>query len=301
MIGFVLYTVILLFIYRNAARIQCMAALKQWFETMIPALFPMMLMSSVLVDTGFAHKIGHFVSRTIFRPLPVSPNACYCIFTGFLCGFPMGAKTISDMYGKDQMSRTEALWLLSFINCIGPLYTVHVTHALFPEIALWKLLIGLYGLPFAYGLCMLFPTVRNHPHDTDRNIKVSENFTHRDLTCTEALYESVHKSGRSILILGGFMVLFQTFFLPLQKLLESISITNTYLYPLVEITGGLFLQPSTVNLPLILFWNTWGGVCCMMQTYSFIKPVGLSMKTYVFHKTVLALISYLIGLFLHQI
>ena len=97
------------------------------------------------------------------------------------------------------------------------------------------------------------------------------------------------------------MVLFQTFFVPFQQLLESISITNNVLYPMIEITGGMYLQSNNTKLSLILFWNTWGGACCMMQTYSFIKPVGLSMKTYVFHKTVLALISYLLGFILHQI
>jgi len=298
MIWFVLYTVILLFVYRDAANIQCMSALRQWFETMIPALFPMMLMSSVLVDTGFARKIGFLFSKTIFRPLPISPNACYCLLTGFLCGFPMGAKTVSDMYGKGHMSRLEALWLLSFVNCIGPLYTIHVTHTLFPDIALWKLIAGLYLLPLLYGMLVLVLQTKLKKQTFKQ---ISSETTFSNLSIIDALYESVHKSGKSILILGGFMVLFQTFFLPLGKLLESISITSFNLYPLVEITGGLFLQPSNTSLPLILFWNTWGGACCMMQTYSFIKPVGLSMKTYVFHKTVLALISYLFGFILHQI
>ena len=312
---------------------QCLKALTQWYETMIPALFPMMLLSSVLVDTGFAGKLGRLINKTLLRFLHISDNGCYCLLTGFLCGFPMGAKTASDMLRKQQISHREADYLLSFVNCIGPMYTVNLTHRLFPEYALWKLLVGLYGLPLLYGTVLRYiillkdrkhcsasrpkdigiATIVNTPeHMSLKSLphspasSVIENTTNGTLTpfapassLLDALYESVPKCGKSILMLGGYMILFQTFFVTLKELLFSISITTSKLYPLVEITGGLFLQPESTALPEILFWNTWGGACCMLQTYSFIKPVGVSMKSYVFHKTVLALLAYMLGIVLH--
>ena len=116
MIILIIYTILLLFIDRAAATKQCLQALAQWYETMIPALFPMMLLSSVVVDTGFAVKIGRLCNKTVLRFLKISDNGCYCLITGFLFGFPMGAKTTSDMLTKKSISAKEAEYLLSFIN-----------------------------------------------------------------------------------------------------------------------------------------------------------------------------------------
>ncbi len=320
MIWIIFYTIILLFTNRQEATAQCLKALTQWYETMIPALFPMMLLSSILVDTGFAGKLGCFLNQTLLRCIRISDNGCYCLITGFLCGFPMGAKTTSDMLKNRQISPEEANYLLSFINCIGPMYTINLIHKLFPEHALWKLLVGLYVLPIVYGF--LYRYIRmfgNHKRNINASSEPSSlkgcqntlghsvpelsNITKTTYSSTfsDAFYESVPKCGKSILTLGGYMILFQTFFVTLKELLLSISITTPALYPLVEITGGLFLQPEHTPLSQILLWNTWGGACCMMQTYSFIKPAGLSMKSYLFHKTVLALLAYILGIFLHQI
>ncbi len=267
-------------------------ALKQWYETMIPALFPMMLLSSVLVDTGFAAKIGMVLNKSLLRFLKISNHGCYCLLTGFLCGFPMGAKTTADMYQNQRISLEEANYLLCFINCIGPMYTINLTHVLFPEYELWKLLTGLYALPLIYGLILrYFCPLTKSPAKTETNY----------FSLSDAILKSVPNCGRSILMLGGYMILFQSFFIPLKELLYSISVTTTWLHPLLEITGGLFLQTKSTPLALILFWNTWGGLCCMLQTDSLIKPAGLSMKSYVFHKTILALLAYLLGILLHQI
>lgn len=307
MIFVILYTLLLLFTDRDAAQVMCMQALKQWYETMIPALFPMMLLSSILVDTGFAAKIGHLLNTTLLRFLKVSDNGCYCLLTGFLFGFPMGAKTTADMHLKHNLSKKEAEYLLTFINSIGPMYTINFTYRCFPNLNLWKILIGIYGLSLLYGVCTRYTlyrgcnfrasshtnTIKATPATSDTGIT-----TH---TCTlglslpDALYESVPKCGRSILMLGGYMVLFQLFFVTLGHFLKSINLQTHSLYPLLEITGGLNLLPADTELPPVLFYTNLGGACCILQTYSFLKPAGLSVRKYVIHKCILAVVSYIIG------
>ena len=136
-----------MFADREAVASQCLCALKQWYETMIPALFPMMLFSSIVVDTGIALEIGTICNKTIFRFLKLSNHGGYCLITGFLFGFPMGAKTTTDMLKKYYISSNEAEYLLSFINCIGPMYTIHFIHSSFKGYALLTLLTGIYILP----------------------------------------------------------------------------------------------------------------------------------------------------------
>ena len=290
MIVIVIYTVILLFVDRSAVTAQCMNALKQWYQFMIPGLFPMMLCSNVLVDTGVAYKIGGILSKTILRPFRVSKAGGYCILAGFLFGFPMGAKTVSDLYSKEMLSYEESNYLVSFTNCIGPMYTINVVYSIFPKSSLLYLFLGIYALPLIYGLTLRYTHYRNFVFHKNTTCKM------KCITTLDALYESVPKSSKSMVYLGGYMILFQISFVTLENVLSILGIKNNMWYPLLEITGGLYRLSSNTNLESILFYMIWGGACCMLQTYSFLKPVKLSMKNYFLHKSIQAILGYIFAI-----
>lgn len=289
MIVIVLYTVILLFADRIAVSSQCMNALEQWYQHMIPALFPMMLCSSILVDTGFAYKIGGILSSTVLQPFRISKSGGYCLLAGFLFGFPMGAKTTADLYTKGNLTKDEANYLLSFINCIGPMYTIHVVHMLFRDIPLMYLLLGTYALPLLYGLFLRYTLYR------DKSFQSNSDDTTPPTGILDALYESVPKSSKSMILLGGYMILFQISFVTLKQVLVYIDIPTKIFYPLLEITGGLYLLPKQTPLSFVLFYIIWGGASCFLQTYSFIKPAKLNMKNYFLHKSIQAILGFILG------
>ena len=288
MIVVVLYTVVLLFVDRNGVSNQCMRALEQWYQHMIPSLFPMMLFSSVLVDTGIAEKIGCFLAGTLLRPFKISKAGGYCLLSGFLFGFPMGAKTTADMCNKGQMSKEEGNYLLSFINCIGPMYTLHVIHTLFSNYAIFELLIGIYGLPFLYGLVLRYTKYKS------TNFGVYKTESHNK-SIFDALYDCVPSASKSMVYLGGYMILFQISFVAIEHLLRVFHLETNLIYPLLEITGGFYMLPKSTLLSFVLFYTIWGGLSCFLQSYSFIKPSGLSMRSYVLHKTILGSLGLLLG------
>jgi len=289
MIVIVIYTIILLFLDKTAVSSQCMNALEQWYTHMIPALFPMMLCSNVLVDTGIAHKIGAFLSLTILKPFRISKSGGYCLLSGFLFGFPMGAKTTADMYLKGNITKEEANYLLSFVNCIGPMYTIYVVHTLFRNILLIYFVIVVYIFPLVYGLVLRHTAYRNQSFTQNTNQVLSK------LSVLDALYESVPKSSKSMVYLGGYMILFQISFVTLKHVFASFNVNVNFFYPLLEITGGLYLLPKNPPLAFLLFYLIWGGACCFLQTYSFIKPAKLNMKHYFIHKSLQAVLGFMIG------
>lgn len=296
MILLILYSILLLFLDRDGAMEQCLKALALWYQTMIPSLFPMMLFSSILIDTGFAQRIGSVLYKTVLRPFQLSESGAYALFMGFLCGFPMGANTVSQLKQNHSLSEKEAEYLLAFNNCIGPLYIYNFVCRIFYSHALWEYMAGLYGVALLYGLLLRYTMYRGF-----RFRQESHTVSSRDVpACSviDAVYQSIPKSGQSILLLGGYIVLFQLFFVVLKHFLLSINLQADYLYPLIEISGGLFKQTAQTPLPLLLFWLHFGGLCCMIQTYSFIKPAGLSLKRYLLHKLVQAFLASLLAFFL---
>ncbi len=302
MILVILYTLILLFTDKDSVSTMCLQALKQWYETMIPALFPMMLLSSILVDCGFAGKIGRIVNCTLLRFLHISDNGCYCLMAGFFFGFPMGAKTTADIYLKKQLSKKEAEFLLSFINCLGPMYTINLTYMLFSGFPLWKLLTGLYATALSYGTFLRYTVYRKNSFDSNAVYKAtaspgSKEIISHDTFC-DALYNCVPKCGKSILLLGGYMILFQISFVTLNHLLRSINLITYKLHPMLEITGGFFFISPDTTLQEVLFYSAFTGACCHLQTYSFLKPAGLSVSKYLLHKIILSVICFGTGVLL---
>lgn len=294
MIVVILYTILMLFVDRNAVSNQCMHALEQWYQHMIPSLFPMMLFSSVLVDTGIAEKMGGILATTILRPFQISKAGGYCVLSGFLFGFPMGAKTTADMCNKGQMSKEEGNYLLSFINCIGPMYTLHVIHTLFPNHTVLQLLVGIYASPFLYGLFLRYTKYK-------RVKFLNHNTSVHNKSVLDALHDCVPNASKSMVYLGGYMILFQISFVTVSHFLRVFHIKTKLLYPLLEITGGFYLLSDDTPLAFVIFYTIWGGLSCFLQSFSFLKPSHLSMKNYVMHKTILASLGFLIGIALAAI
>ena len=58
------------------------------------------------------------------------PLRSYALLLGLLCGYPMGTKITSDLYGCGRISRREAEYLLTFTNHASPVfiytYLIHI-------------------------------------------------------------------------------------------------------------------------------------------------------------------------------
>ena len=99
-----------------------------WFRHVLPTLLPYMVLINILIRTPALHWICHITSPFLCPLLGTSYYGTFAVLTGFLCGYPMGAKTASDLLDAQKISRSEASYLLSFcIHCI-PLGMTHSPH-----------------------------------------------------------------------------------------------------------------------------------------------------------------------------
>lgn len=281
--------------------------LELWFNKMIPTLVPFMILSGIMVRMQLTEGFTTFVYPVIKPVFRVSRNVCYAMIMGFLCGFPMGAKTIQDLYCHNLITRREAEFLLAFCNNIGPVYFVGFVLPLLQRQLLFPYLIGMYGLPLLYGLVLRYTKFRDLSaikifdkkteiyvsHISTKSVNVDINPKYNLLTATD---EAISSAIQSILSLGGYMILFNVLNLFPHILLNKAPI---FMAPLFEISGGLRLLQD--NFPLyVLLLVPFGGLSCIAQTYSCIKNTPLSIADYTFHKIMLVLMTtiYYIGWFL---
>ncbi|MDE7202982.1 MAG: hypothetical protein K2O91_14005 [Lachnospiraceae bacterium] len=272
--------------------------LYQWAAKMVPTLFPFMMISSIMVYSGADLELGHMLSHLLKKIYKYSSYGLYAVFMGFFCGFPMGAKVVSDLYDKGKISKLEADTLLTFCNNIGPAYFMGIIIPILHECGYHNTLpfvFGMYGIPAVYGIMMGHQYATKTTPDTTA---ANENSTIPDtpqLSLAAALKKSCVDNTQSLIVLGGYITFANAFrilldFMPLSA--NNKNILSSFL----EIIGGVqAIYTTTLLAPWKVFWIMtalcFGGISCILQTSSFLEKSGLSISYYLKHKLVTTLIS----------
>ena len=93
-----------------------------WYRQVLPVLFPFLLITGLMIRTESISLINHTLSPILKPFLGISENASFSVVCGFLCGFPVGAKSCSDLTDKGKISSAEGEYLLSFCNNVSPAF-----------------------------------------------------------------------------------------------------------------------------------------------------------------------------------
>lgn len=268
--------------------------LELWYEKMVPVLLPFMILSGTLIRMGLVNSLIRPVQPLFEKIFRLSGPGTYVILMGFLCGFPMGARTIADFRDRQELSVTEGQYLLSFCNNLGPVYFLGFVLPLLHRESILPYLFGMYGIPLGYGILLRYTVYRRKIPMSQTIFTVSAGGT-PVMPLLEALDEAVYAAGRNILQLGGYMIFFN-----LLNLLPGIFLPDGRICaPLLEISGGLSILGDRWPLYTLLLLPA-GGLCCLAQTGSCIRNTGLSLTGYFFHKMFLTGLTalYYLGWFL---
>ena len=272
--------------------------LELWFNKMIPSLLPFMILSGIMVRLNLTEKMAMAVYPVVNPLYKIRKNVCYCMLLGFLCGFPMGAKVTGELRERGLLTTREAQFLLAFCNNIGPVYFLSFALPLLGRRLVFPYLFGMYGIPLLYGLVLRhtvyrdieMPGVIRKDYRSQRELRSCEQRPQEKclwFRVLEATEQSVQASIQSIMMLGGYMILFN-----LMNLIPHVLLGRPLdiLGPLLEITGGLGMLKE--RLPLFsLLALSFGGLSCIAQTYSCIKNTDLSLSGYIYHKVFLTMLN----------
>lgn len=279
--------------------------LNLWFTKMIPALLPFMIISGVMIRLQLTENFVLALYPILHPLFRVRKNVCYAIIMGFLCGFPMGAKVTVDLLKRGMITEREAKFLLSFCNNIGPVYFCSFVLPLLHRKLVFPYIFGMYGLPFLYGIFLryfsfsdLSDTISSY---SSKELQTCEQ-AQSSLSLLEQIDNAITVSMQSILILGGYMILFNLCNL-IPDIFSSFWGSRVYFLPkffapILEITGGLGILGDSCPLVSLLLLP-FGGLSCIAQTYSILKTTNLSIHSYVIHKFILSGITglYYLGWF----
>lgn len=299
---------VILLIHAQDTKYYAFTGLNIWYQHMLPALLPFMILSGLMIDLkldGYIIKPFKFVIRPLFQ---ISDAGIYTLFMGFLCGFPMGAKIVAMEYKEGNISQKEAEYLLCFCNNFGPAYFFSfICNNIYSQKLMLSGLFVLYGLPILYGLILRHSIYKNEDfcsqNDIRNNKKSKMGISIKNLiTYTNS---NIIKSLSQIGLLGGYMILCNmlmsavtVFINHLPSLItpDSTKRLETFFYCVLEISGGI-LSLKSLNLSETVSFITahaalaFNGLSCHLQTFHLISDCPFSRKKYMLHKMILCSIT----------
>lgn len=262
---------------------------------LLPSLFPFLVCSFLIVETGAAASLGRFLDPVTRRIFNIGGAGAAAIFLGFVSGFPAGAQTAAALYGAGEIDRWEAERLLAFTNNPGPLFIIGAV-----GVGVFKSPPAGYLLLFANTLAALtcgffwrFYGPRRRAARRCAPLKQKK-------PLGAVLGGAVNSAALSSITLCGFVVFFSVFMALLERY-GLIPLAVRALTPLglragtasalikgfFELTLGVGAAGES-GLWAAAFILGWGGGCVHLQSSSIIRAAGLSPKTHLLGRALAA-------------
>ena len=260
-------------------------AMNLCFTTVIPSLFPFMVLSNMFVGNIGEGSLGFF-KRSAKSLFGISQYGCAAFICGILCGYPVGAKCVANLYKENKISLSEAQSLVAYSNNSGPLFIIGaVGVGMFSSV---KTGIVLYVM---HILTALICAMILKPYTYSKVYSVKSIQSKKDLT------SCICDSTVSILNVCGFILFFSAInalILPLVKPLPSLM--RILLTSFLEITNGAKTISQSdfskeIKTALCAMALGWSGLSVHMQVKSIVSPLGISLKKYYIGRLFISIVS----------
>lgn len=273
-------------------------------QVIIPSLFPFFVLSSLIVRLGVAGKIGRIMSP-VMRPLfNVSGSCASALVLGSIGGYPVGARTIVNLYNEKGCTKEDAQRMLAFCNNSGPAFIFGIVGSgLFGNGKIGLMLYVIHILSAVLvGVFFRFTGGKASSAYSVASSDSAEAFP-------VAFTKSVSTSFTSCIGLCGFVIFFTVFIklLDISGIIGAISnvfsvftadsiFVESILTGIVELTGGIYgLAGASLGTGSLIaacaFMLGWGGLSVHFQTLSLLEGTDLSSKSYFTGKLMQGVIS----------
>lgn len=263
-------------------------------RTVIPSLFPFMVISELLVSSGAGEALGRLLAGVMRRLFGLSGAGASAVFLGSMCGFPVGARTAVALLDRNAISKAECEHLLTFVN--NPSSAFLITAVGVSLYGNRRLGVVLYCVVLGCGLLTGFLArfwlrkpgePAEHPHfPSGFHFGGVETFT-----------GAVSSAATGMLTVCAYVIFFSAVTGALSCAVGGAGrfgeMAYTLLCGMLEMTGGIG-QASALsgNAGLILtaVFAGWSGISVHCQVMTLCGGRGLSFKPYLLAKAVQGLL-----------
>lgn len=292
-IGIILFFFLMLLFPRSVFT-GASSGLLLWYQVVLPTLFPFLLVSNLLLNTGSIQILSDTFGKIASMIFKASPNAAFVIVVGFLCGYPMGAKTAADMVECGYLSKEEGEYLLSFCNNSSPGFILNFV--IFKSLKRQELLCPTMIILMLSPMIVSLFTRKKFSlcHQQKQMVIPKKAWDFKELDC------SIMDSFQILIKVGGYIILFSVIII-LSRQFFSDRKEFACLLATLEVTTGVQMicnleLPFELQYIIVLALTAFGGWCSVAQTQCVIQKARFRIFPYIIEKLAASATASLLGL-----
>ncbi len=295
---FSLFSLVLILVRSEAAIEYVTQGLLLCARTVIPSLFPFMVLSEIIVTGRLFDRPLGWLMRPFGRLLRLPAAGCTATVLGLLCGFPVGAKCATLAWREGLLSRTEAERTVAIANAPSSAFLISAV-----GVTLWenrRFGVALYVCVLLSSLTVGILLGRLSKNE-ERNAQnepaplSSPHFGARLFT------NAIRSATRSILIVCAYVIFFSALMGTVGSLLEASRLSGAgvaSLFAVLELSGGvcrIAALGNTLHAAILTALAVgWSGISVHCQVQSICDGTGLSLRPYLLARVLVALLSALL-------
>ena len=190
------------------------SGLALWANSVVPSLFPFFVATELLMHTNIISQLGTLLNRYMKPIFNVRGEGAFAFIMGIISGYPVGAKIASNFRKNNICSKEECERLLSFTNNSGPLFIIGSVGILMFKNTTIGVLLFITHILACITVGVIFRFWKKNKTSSDfKNSSSFEQKRNNYATFSnlgEVLAESITSSISTILLIGGFVVIFSS-------------------------------------------------------------------------------------------
>ena len=292
-----LFFLVELFINKNLVFNTISFSLDIWVNNLIPSLFPMFILSDILITYNFVKYIPKWFINIFSYLFNIKKECTLVFFLSMLSGFPTNAKNIKKLYDMNIINGKEASHMLMFTHFSNPLFILGTLAIFFLNNKKLGIIILLshYLSNFIIGIIFrkLNTISSSISNEQEKNLHFGPVFVNAIKSSVDTL----------LLILGIF-----TCFLIISTIIINRFNLNSYnsllIKSILEITMGLkelslFNFSDLTKVVLSSCILSFGGLSVHMQVISQLIDTDISYKYFFVGRVFQVVISLFISYFIY--
>ncbi len=271
-----------------------------WYRSVLPVLFPFMLLSGLFIRFRLPERILPVLSRPFHFLFGCSSYGAFAILTGFFCGFPMGAKITCDLQRQGKISSEEAYFLYGFVNNLSPSFILSFIAAdqmRQPSLGV-LFLCSILGSAVLYGLLSAkkmprIPLQETNDQEPPAACGIQDIFAQID----DCIYDTIRNTVR----LGAYIVMFSLLLGAVSLLLPMNHPASLLFASCIEVSSGIHMiaqapLPFDIRCLLISVLGAFGGLSALAQSASIASMDRTLFVHYIKSRVKITLLSAIIAL-----
>ncbi|MEK3793821.1 nucleoside recognition domain-containing protein [Paenibacillus sp. FSL R7-0204] len=287
-----------------------LTGLTLWWTLVFPALLPFLILSEMLNASGFVHGIGVLLEPLMKRCFRLPGAGGWTLVLGLTAGFPGGAGGVMQLHKQGDITDKEAGRLAAIVHYASPvtllivvgtafLHSPAAGYALLAIHWLSGITAGILSACFTGSRQITFPIPQksapsftgNRPHNKKTSLPRRIHQAAADARSRDGrgfgkvLGESVSSAVQSLMIVGGYMIMFAVVISIVTRLFPQLpalvtasmleihlgarTMTSAIAGPEGFVIGGL-LGPALLSAGL-----AWSGICAQLQVLTVLRAANV--------------------------